>query len=307
MDAPAPAGRLTTVPAAPVASVPFRQLTALWVQITGTLCNLQCVHCINASGPRDPWLAPLPAAQARAFIDEAAALGVKEVYFTGGEPFMHPEILPLLAFSLERAPTTVLTNGTLIDEATADALAALAAGARYTLEVRVSLDDPDPARNDAIRGAGAHRRALGAIRRLDARGLLPILTATELEAAAPEARTAGGELGHTRYARLRALLLEAGVRKPRVKMLPMFPVGRRAGQGGGVVTPEMLAAVEPSRLQCSESRAVATGGVYVCPILSGLPAARMAGATLADTLVPTALEHPACQVCWQTGSSCRNA
>ena len=293
MDAPAPAGRLTLAP--PAARVDFRHLTALWVQITGTLCNLQCVHCINASGPREPWLAPLPADTARRYIAEAAALGVKEVYFTGGEPFMHPEILDLLAFSLERAPTTVLTNGTLIDDATAAALAALAAGARYSLEVRVSLDDPDAARNDAIRGPGAFRRALAAIRRLDARGLLPILTATEVDAATD------------RYARLRALLLEAGVRKPRVKMLPLFPVGRMAGRGGGVVTPEMLATVEPARLQCSESRAVAAGGVYVCPILSGYPEARVEGETLADTLGPTRLDHPACLVCWQTGSSCRNA
>ena len=293
MDAPAPAGRLTLAP--PAATVAFRHLTALWVQVTGTLCNLQCVHCINASGPREPWLAPMDAAMVRRHVEDAAALGVKEIYFTGGEPFLHREILPLLAFALERAPTTVLTNGTLIDDVTADALTALAAGARYTLEIRVSLDDPDADRNDAIRGTGAFRRALAAIRRLDTRGLLPILTATE---------TAPGE---DRYARLRALLVEAGIRKPRVKMLPLFPVGRMAGHGGGVVTPEMAASVEPARLQCSESRAVATGGVYVCPILSGYPEARVAGTTLADTLVPTRLDHPACLVCWETGSSCRNA
>jgi len=294
MDAPAPAGRLTLAP--PAATVAFRHLTALWVQITGTLCNLQCAHCINASGPREPWLAPLPADLAQRYIAEAAALGVKEIYFTGGEPFMHPEILPLLAFSLERAPTTVLTNGTLIDEAMADALAALAAGARYSLEIRVSLDDPDAARNDAIRGPGAYRRARAAIRRLDARGLLPILPATEM-----------GDAADDRYARLRELLLAAGIRKPRVKMLPMFPVGRMAGRGGGVVTPAMMEGVEPARLQCSESRAVAAGGVYVCPILSGFPEGRVDGATLADTLGPTRLDHPACLVCWQTGSSCRNA
>ncbi len=278
--------------------MPFRHLTALWVQVTGTQCNLSCVHCINASGPADPWLAPLDGATTRRWIVEAAGLGVKEIYFTGGEPFLHPEIVPLLAFALERAPTTVLTNGTLIGETMADRLAALAAGARYSLEIRVSLDDPDPDRNDAIRGPGAFRRALSALRRLDERGLLPILTATETEAAAP---------GEDRYARLRALLLQAGVGKPRVKMLPLFPVGRMAGRGGGTVSREMLAAVDPARLQCSESRAVATGGIYVCPILSGLPEARMAGATLADTLVPNRLDHPACLVCWQTGSSCRNA
>ena len=296
MDAPASAGRLTLAP--PAATVAFRHLAALWVQITGTLCNLQCVHCINASGPREPWLPPLDAAVARGYIADAAALGVKEIYFTGGEPFMHTEILPLLAFALERAPTTVLTNGTLITDAVADALAALSAGAHYSLEIRVSLDDPDPEPNDAIRGPGAFRRALAAIRRLDARGMLPILTATEL---------GPGVAGDDRYARLRALLLEAGVTKPRVKMLPVFPVGRMEGRGGGVVTREMLEMVDPARLQCSETRAVAAGGVYTCPILCGLPAARMEGTTLAETLVANRLFHPACLVCWETGSSCRNA
>ena len=304
MDAPAPAGRLTTTATATVA---FRHLSALWVQLTGTLCNLTCTHCINASGPREPWLAPMTADAARGYIDEAAALGVKEIYFTGGEPFLHAEILPLLAYALERAPTTVLTNGTLIDDGMAAALAGLAEAARYSLEIRVSLDDPEPARNDAVRGAGAHRRALAAIRRLHARGLLPILTATELDGVAAAPGVTGAAPGTARYARLRDLLLEAGVRKPRVKMLPVFPVGRMAGSGGGVVTPEMMESLEPARLQCSESRAVATGGVYVCPILSGYPEARLPGATLAEALGPTPLEHPACLVCWQTGSSCRNA
>ena len=291
MDAPAPTAHLTP------AAAPFRHLTALWVQVTGTYCNLRCVHCINASGPRDPWLAPMDADAVRGWVNEAAELGVREIYFTGGEPFLHPELLPLLAYALERAPTTVLTNGTLIDEPTADALAALAARARYSLELRVSLDDPDRERNDAIRGRGAFARALRAIRRLEARGLLPILTATEVETA-----PAGDGL----YDRLRRLLLDAGVSKPRVKILPLFPVGRMAGHGGGTVTTEMLERIDPARLQCSDSRAVAAGGVYACPILSGLPEARMHASSLAATLTPAPLSHPACLVCWQTGASCRN-
>jgi MoaA/NifB/PqqE/SkfB family radical SAM enzyme len=222
---------------------------------------------------------------------------VRELNFTGGEPFLHREILPLLAFALERAPTTVLTNGTRIDAPTADRLAALAAGARYSLEIRVSLDDPDRARNDALRGRGAFDRALRAVVRLHARGLLPILTATEVDPS---------PVGEGRYDRLRRLLVEAGVSKPRVKILPLFPVGRLAGGGGGPVTAEMLAAIDPARLQCADSRAVAAGGVYACPILSGLPEARLSAGSLTDALAPTPLAHPACLVCWQTGASCRN-
>src|SRR5213083_2586342 len=101
-----------TAPPADAPRAPFVRLSTLWIQITGTWCNLECTHCINASGPRQPWLAPLPAERARRAIQEAEALGVKEIYFTGGEPFLHKEIVPLLAFSLRVAPTTVLTNGT---------------------------------------------------------------------------------------------------------------------------------------------------------------------------------------------------
>jgi MoaA/NifB/PqqE/SkfB family radical SAM enzyme len=286
-----------TAPTSPpaVASVAFRHLSALWVQITGTLCNLQCAHCLNASGPRDPWLAPMDGAAVRRAVREAAALGVKEIYFTGGEPFMHPEILPLLEWALAHAPTTVLTNGTLVSESTADSLARLFAGARYNLEIRVSLDDPERDRNDAVRGPGAFDAAVRAIRRLEARGVLTILTATDT--ATPEAPDL--------YQRLRTLLLEAGVRRPRVKILPLFPVGRSAREGGGV-TPEMLDGLDPARLQCTESRAVTATGVYVCPILAGLPEARLPGPTLAEALTPTRLAHAACVVCWQTGASCRN-
>src|SRR5215468_12397396 len=125
---------------------PFLRFSTLWIQITGTWCNLECTHCINASGPRDPWLKPLPTERALAAIREAEELGVKEIYLTGGEPFLHGDILTLLAAALEAAPTTVLTNGTRIDSAMADELAALAASAAYSLSIRVSLDDTDPER-----------------------------------------------------------------------------------------------------------------------------------------------------------------
>ncbi len=285
---------MTATPAA-VAHAPFRHLDALWVQVTGTLCNLACGHCINSSGPRDPWLPPMDPGLVRRHVEEAAVLGAREIYFTGGEPFLHPEIVPLLAFALARAATTVLTNGTLITERMADRLAVLAAGARYSLEIRVSLDDPDPARNDALRGAGAFARALAALQRLDARGLLPILTATG---------AGGGDGAH--HDRLRAVLEAAGVRRPRIKLLPVFPAGRMAGHGGSAPAPAMLTGVDVGRLYCTSARAVTADGIYACPILAGLPEGHIAASTLAAARGSVPLVHPACQVCWETGATCGN-
>src|SRR5262249_36090619 len=218
-------------------------------------------HCINASGPRDPWLKPLDGDSARRALRDAERLGVKDVYFTGGEPFLHREIVPLLEYSLAIAPTTVLTNGAPITEPIADHLGDLARRALYSLEIRVSLDDVDPVANDRVRGEGSWARAVQAIARLDARGLVPIVTATEI--------LGGG--GAELYERFRTFLLGLGIRKPRVKLIPVFPVGRLAGRAGDVLTEEMLEGFDRGLLQCAETRVVADGGVYACPILAGLP------------------------------------
>jgi MoaA/NifB/PqqE/SkfB family radical SAM enzyme len=282
---------------APVA--PFLRLSALWIQITGTWCNLECTHCINASGPDDPWLTPIAPEIARGAIREADALGVKEIYFTGGEPFLHGEILALLADALAVAPTTVLTNGTLIDEAMADRLAALARGAAYSLEIRVSLDDTDPEKNDRIRGAGAFDKAVRAIQLLHERGLLPIVTATEITSH----EHAGGR---GMYDRFRGFLAGLGVEKPRVKIIPVFALGRSSREGGRRLTEDDLEGFDRGTLQCSESRVVAEGGVYACPILAGLPGAKLSDGGLEASFGDAPLYHPSCVTCYETGMTCKN-
>ena len=276
-----------------VPRAPFRQLVALWIQVTGTWCNLTCTHCFNRSGPRDPWMKTMDSAQVRAALDEGTALGIKEVYFTGGEPFLHPEIVDLLAYALAHAPTTVLTNGTLIGEALADRLGAAAAASRYSLEVRLSLDALDPEANDAIRGVGVFRKVLRAARALESRGLLPIITVSEL-ALEPEP-----------YDRLREMLLAAGVRRPRIKIIPVFPMGRLEERDRHL-DPAHLEGFDYSLLQCTETRAVTADGVYACPILAGLPGARLSAGSLAQALQPCALYHSACVTCYETGMTCRN-
>jgi AdoMet-dependent heme synthase len=279
---------------------PFSHLSTLWIQVTGTWCNLRCAHCLNASGPKDPWLKSLDTETVKRSIKEAESLGVKESYFTGGEPFLHRDILELLAFSLQVAPTTVLTNGTLMTEKLADALATLARVSPYSLEIRLSIDDIEAEKNDRIRGKGALAKAVKAIQLLYARGLLPILTATEiLQHELPE--------GSSMYERFHNFLLSLGIDKPRVKIIPVFPIGRMAVAGGRLLTEEMLQGFDFSLLQCSETRVVADGGIYSCPILAGLPEARLSEGSLQESFTPCRLYHPACATCYQTGMTCKNS
>lgn len=281
---------------------PLSHLASLWIQVTGTRCNLTCTHCFNSSGPREPWLRDLDAGTVLWAIREAEELGVKEIYFTGGEPFLHRGMLAFLEAALAVAPATVLTNGTLIREGTADRLAALAAGSRYSLEIRVSVDDVDEASNDRIRGRGAFAEAMRAVRLLTARGLLPIVTASEISMAGSPA-----DPDHGMYARLRCMLLEHGVAKPRIKIIPVFRMGRLQPIGEPpVLTPGMLEGFDRSSLMCSETRVVAQGGVYACPILAGLPGAKLSDGSLREALTPCRLFHSACVTCYETGIACKN-
>ncbi|MEL7239453.1 MAG: radical SAM protein, partial [Planctomycetota bacterium] len=93
-------------------SVGLNRLDQLWFQITGTICNLKCNHCFISCSPTNDTFKHLPTEQVLAVIDESPAHGVREFYFTGGEPFMHRDILKILAHALKVGPVTVLSNGT---------------------------------------------------------------------------------------------------------------------------------------------------------------------------------------------------
>jgi sulfatase maturation enzyme AslB (radical SAM superfamily) len=283
-----------------IPSVPLRNLSAVWLQVTGTWCNLQCAHCLNASGPRDPWLSPMDASAVRHHVDDAMQLGAREIYFTGGEPFLHGEILPLLELALGAAPTTVLTNGTRIGPEMADALAALAARVPYSLELRVSLDDTDPEKNDRVRGEGAWAKAVEAVRLLRERGLLPIVTATEITR---DEHPASSRM----YERFRDFLHAQGVERPRVKIMPVFGLGRQPAGAVPPLTEADLEGFDRAVLQCADARVVAAGGVYACPILAGLEGARLSAGGLEESFRPAPLYHAACVTCRDTGMTCRNS
>ena len=164
---------------APIPQAPFQHLQALWFQLTGTLCNLECVHCFISCSPTNHRLKFLEPDTVYRYLEEAAQLGVREIYYTGGESFMHKQIIPILARSLQVAPTTVLTNGTLITPSVADTLSTLQADSIYSLEIRISLDDVDEAQNDAVRGKGTLKKAVRAMRLLQERDIQPIVAVTE--------------------------------------------------------------------------------------------------------------------------------
>jgi len=134
-------------------------------------CNLSCVHCRRVG----PEAGELPTEAVRELFASAATLGRPIVVFSGGEPLLRGDWAELAeAAGALGLPTALATNGTLIDDATAQRIAA--AGFR---RVAVSLDGADGRTHDAFRGvAGAFARAMAGVVALRAAGLPVQINAT---------------------------------------------------------------------------------------------------------------------------------
>ncbi|MCW7753536.1 radical SAM protein [Desulfobotulus sp. H1] len=144
--------------------IEFQGLQELWFH-TGTDCNLSCPDCFEHSGPGVHRLAPVTLEDVKPFMAEGLKTGARQFSFTGGEPFLNKEIIPILEHALNIAPCLVLSNGTRPMQARLEALLPLKEKP-HRLTFRISLDHPDAIRHDAGRGEGMFELALTGIRKL---------------------------------------------------------------------------------------------------------------------------------------------
>ena len=282
--------------------VPLAHLDDLWFQVAGTLCNLTCHHCFISCSPHNHSFGFLDLDTVQRYLDESVALGVKEYYFTGGEPFLNRDMVPILELTLQYGPATVLTNGTVLKRELLERLRHVEAASPYSLEFRVSMDGYCAAENDAVRGAGTFERILAGVRMLLDHDFLPILTVT---------RTTDGQDDGELFEAFVRLLKDLGYARPRIKILPTLRIGAETQRQRGYydderVMPAMMDGYDQNLLVCSHSRMVTDRGVYVCPILIEAADAKL-GTTLAEAQRPFAITHQACYTCYQHGALCSNA
>lgn len=282
--------------------VELGRLNDVWIQVGGTLCNLTCKHCFISCSPENNSFDMMTLAQIRPYLRESEKLGVKEFYFTGGEPFLNPEMFEILHETLIIGSATVLTNGTIITRRRAQLLAEIVKQTENVLELRVSLDGFTAETNDALRGKGSFRLALKGITRLVEVGFSPIITAVQTWSDCENKRVVESA---------RELLESIGYQKPRLKIIPALNLGayhdNKIGSANGqIVTEKMMAGYDQSRLLCNGSRTVTSKGVYVCPILIDYPDARL-GDSIAESEAAYTMKHPACHTCYLAGAICSNS
>lgn len=286
------------------ASVPFDRLDTLWVN-TGTLCNIECRHCYIESSPTNDRLAYLTAAEFAPFLDEARAMGAREIGFTGGEPFMNPDLIAMARAALEAGLSVlILTNAmrpSMRPSARAGAKALIDAyGGR--LKFRVSLDHYAAPGHDAERGAGAFGIALKGLQSLAADGAALSVAGRMMFDEDENAARAG-------YAALfsaHALPLDAF----NTEDLILFPE-----MDEGADTPEITTACwkvldkAPSDVMCATSRMLikrkgAAPSVVACTLIVDDPQFEL-GPSLAEAARAVKLNYPHCsRFCVLGGARC---
>lgn len=153
----------------------------LWLY-TNFDCNLHCDYCCVRSSPTSP-RHELGLQQVQRITREAAELSVREIFVTGGEPFLLEDIDQILLSCAAAAPTTVLTNGMLFTGRRAESLRELP---RDRIVLQISLDSATPALHDLHRGVGTWARTREGIRRARTLGFrvrLAATVSTDVEAA----------------------------------------------------------------------------------------------------------------------------
>jgi hypothetical protein len=149
------------------ARVALTSLRTLWVN-TGSLCNIECRNCYIESSPENDRLAYMTRAEVAAYLDEIASEGwpVREIGFTGGEPFMNPDIIAMMGDALSRGfSVLVLTNAMqpMLRPAIRAGLLGLRDAYGDRLVLRVSLDHYSKALHEVERGEGTFDKTVEGI------------------------------------------------------------------------------------------------------------------------------------------------
>ncbi|WP_299933120.1 radical SAM protein [uncultured Pelagimonas sp.] len=279
----------------------------LWFN-TGTLCNITCANCYIESSPENDRLVYITADEVTNYLDQLdeRKWQVREIAFTGGEPFMNPQMIDMARVSLERGyEVLILTNAMLpmMRRRVKDGLEALNADFPGKLTLRISVDHHSAEFHDEERGKGTFEKTLTGMRWLRDAGI-PMAVA---------GRTMWNESDVDSRSGYAALFAQEG-----------FDIDAM-NPGTTVLFPEMDETVDvpeittecwgilnksPDSVMCASSRMVVKRKgaqkptVLACTLLPYDPQFEM-GHTLKDAESAVPLNHPHCaKFCVLGGASC---
>ena len=282
-------------------------LNTLWFN-TGTLCNIACTNCYIESSPTNDALVYITAAEVQDYLDqlEQRNWGVSEIGFTGGEPFMNPEMIEMARACLERGyEVLILTNAMapMMRPKVKDGLIGLQRDFGSRLTLRISVDHWSAAMHDTERGTGAFEKTLRGMRWLRDQGIqMAVAGRTVWDETDAQSRD-----GYAALYEREGFAIDAA--NPATTML--FPEMDEAAEVPEITT-DCWGILEksPDSVMCASSRMVvkrkgaARPAVLACTLLPYDAEFEM-GETLEEAERDVSLNHPHCaKFCVLGGASC---
>ncbi|MEL6884348.1 MAG: radical SAM protein [Pseudomonadota bacterium] len=289
------------------AKVALSNPETLWFN-TGTLCNITCTNCYIDSSPTNDALVYLTADEVSDYLSQLADRNwaAREIGFTGGEPFMNPQIIEMLRRPLAAGyDVLVLTNAMspMMRPAMQAGLTELVQQYGDRLTVRISLDHHAAHVHDAERGTGTFDKTIAGMAWLASIGAR-MAVAGRIEMAESEAEARDG------YATLFARHgWNIDARNPGETVLfPEMDMGTEVPE----ITTDCWGILNksPRDVMCASSRMVVRrkgsvrAAVIACTLLPYDPQFEL-GHTLAEAERDVSLNHPHCaKFCVLGGASC---
>lgn len=289
------------------ATIALTNPDTLWFN-TGTLCNIECVNCYIASSPTNDSLVYITTDEVQAYLDQIVERKwpIKEIAFTGGEPFMNPQMIDITRAALEAGyEVLILTNAMrpMMRKSMQNGLLDLNDAYPSKLTLRISVDHYNPSLHDAERGFGAFEKTVTGMRWLRDNGISMAVAGRSIFGhSETDSRTGYGAF----YAEHN---FDIDPNDPGMTVL--FPE-----MDEGVEVPEITTACwgildkSPDAVMCSSSRMVVKRkgadkpAVLACTLLP-YDAEFELGHSLEDAEKDVSLNHPHCaKFCVLGGASC---
>lgn len=272
--------------------VKLDKLETIWLQLSNIACNIKCKHC---------YLDCHHDIKKKNFlgfdkITEALAIkfdNLKNIYITGGEPFLHPKINDILRLALKKSNVKIYTNGTLLSEKKIKILKELDDNSQHHLSLRMSLDHFTEGRNDEYRARGVFKKVLNALTLAQKYNLPADVICVNLKNE-DENLLRDGFVSLFEKRNLNLSLSD-------VKILPMLKMGTYAkyyhiSDEEKQVTFDALNDFDIELLDCRNSRVLTVNGIYCCPALINDPRGRL-GDNLTSFVKNVYLETQTCVDC----------
>lgn len=264
-----------------VFSAPFvelLELNNLFIELTARNCNQRCKHCYIDFPISKNVKDFISIDRIKEALIDSATEDIQYIYLTGAEPMTHPEFNSILRLCLKRANVCICTNATFINEKKARFLKKVEDESRNEIVFKLSIDHYNEIKNDDIRGRGAYRQTVSAIKSLIKYGFNPILNITNY------------------YQEDERVLTEEFCRLCEKIGFEINDINLQINQYYNKYKPSSVEMECSNEVDCKTGRILTDKGVYACPFLAHDHRGRM-GNSFKDFAKKIYLETDFCSTC----------